>query len=366
MKIKSLKAKNDLKESEIFYRHLTQLSPDAIVIHSQGKIIFANRSCLQLVGAKKQSDIIGRDIMDFVHPDSKPLIVKRIMLMLKEKKQVPSLEEKFINLKGKIITAEVKAVPFNHKGKQAFLAILHDITKQKELEKKKDDFISTASHELKTPITSMKIYIGILEMYLKNNSYQKAKKIASSLKKQTERLNSLVTELLDVSRIETGKLKLNLEVFNLDELVEDTVENLKDITQKHEFVLRKEGDFKIKGDRFRIYQVLTNLLTNAVKYSPKGGNIVIKMQEKKGEAVISIKDHGIGIKKIEQKSIFNKLYQAPSAQIRTFSGIGMGLYISKEIINRHKGKIWVRSVEGKGSTFYFSLPLKRKVLSNQN
>ena len=170
-------------------------------------------------------------------------------------------------------------------------------------------------------------------------------------------MQKLVADLLDVSRLQTGKLLFNKEAFDLDTLLFETIEQLQGTT-KHVIVYKGKEKLLVEGDKFRIYQVLTNLLTNALKYSGESTQIQVRLQKVAGKAVISVKDFGIGIEKDQQKKIFERLYQVMDDTEKTFPGFGMGLYISKEIVKRHKGSIWVESEKGKGSTFYFSIPIK--------
>jgi signal transduction histidine kinase len=236
--------------------------------------------------------------------------------------------------------------------------IVSDVTSQKELEKRKDDFVNMASHELKTPLTSMKLYLDYLGNSLKKHGDTKAIRAYHSLKDQTGRLQKLVNDLLDVSRLQTGKLNFNKEQFRLDKLVEETAEWLQG-TAKQKIVLAKLTNLNVSADRFRIYQVLTNLITNAMKYAPDDQKIIIRVEKINDRAVVSVKDFGIGVAKDQQKKIFDRLYQVSDDQTKTFPGFGMGLYISHEIITRHRGQIWVESEIGKGATFYFSLPLEK-------
>jgi len=243
----------------------------------------------------------------------------------------------------------------NTKGKViAFASIIQDITLQKELETRKDDFVNMASHELKTPLTSLKLYLEVLSR-TGNNAHKKTH-ILSKLNQQTARIQDLVDDLLDVSRLNTGKLQLHKEKFNLNELIAETVQELQ-ATAAQELVFHHPNKaFVVKADRFRIFQVVTNLLTNAIKYSKAEKPIEVYIHGNDGVVEVKVVDHGIGIDKAEQKKIFERLYQVSDRVERTYPGLGMGLYISKEIINRHKGKIWVESTKGKGSTFYFRLP----------
>lgn len=241
---------------------------------------------------------------------------------------------------------------------QAQEKLKKSIKKLREMDRKKDDFISIASHELKTPLTSMKLFLELLSRQLE--TAKKADQSIHLLKKaqeQTHRLQRLVTDLLDVSRIQKGKLQFLSEPFRLDKLIEDTLDGL---SLQHNILIKKTTPLIVKGDKFRIYQVLTNFLTNANKYSPPNSEIHISIEKNDTNALVKVKDFGIGIAQNQQKNIFNKLYQVKNAEKKTYSGLGMGLFIAKEIITHHKGSIGVKSTKGKGATFFFTLPLFEK------
>jgi PAS domain S-box-containing protein len=231
-----------------------------------------------------------------------------------------------------------------------------DIDEQKTKEKAKDEFISTASHELRTPLTSAKAYIQLVEnsMLQKNNpDVIYVKKAGASI----ERLNSLVLELLDVSKIQHGKLGLNTSSFNFNNMLADAVESVQIASKKHTIITSGEIKNKITGDEQRLKQVVINLLTNAVKYSPEADKVFVHASLEDNLVKVSIKDTGIGIGKRNLNKIFERYFRE-EGQPGHFQGLGIGLSVSKEIIRRHNGKIWAESEPGKGSTFYFTLPVK--------
>ncbi|SOD12140.1 PAS domain S-box protein [Pedobacter xixiisoli] len=222
-----------------------------------------------------------------------------------------------------------------------------------ELNDKKDEFIGLASHELKTPLASINGYLQILNRLVKDLSAQKFLGKASL---QVRKITSLVNDLLDVSKIEAGKLKLTISSFDLKTVVEDAVELIKNTTQDYEIVLLDAPDLcMVEGDGQRIEQVVINLLSNAIKYSPGTNKIEVKLSQVKDEVLVGITDFGLGIAADKIKNLFSRFYRVDEAT-PNISGLGIGLYLSHEIISRHKGKIWVDSELGKGSTFWFSLP----------
>lgn len=225
----------------------------------------------------------------------------------------------------------------------------------KELNQYKDEFMVMASHELKTPITVIMANLQILDEIMEKN--ENAVFIKKALK-QVEKLSELISNLLDVSKIQAGKLSLSREQFDLDALLKEVIQNLQQTTKNHRIIYNKKNHQKLMvyADRERIEQVVTNIITNAIKYSRKSGDIMVNASKEDGSITVNIEDQGIGIPKKDLKNIFLRFYRV-SGSASSFAGSGVGLYIAAEIVRKHKGKIWAESTEGKGSVFYFSLPV---------
>lgn len=237
------------------------------------------------------------------------------------------------------------------------LQLLHffDITKQKELELQKDDFVSMASHELRTPLTSAKMYAQLALKELSKNST--AAFLLNKMDAQLDRLTSLVMTMLDTTRLQKGKLVIDKKPFILKDSALEILNDLA-ITTGRKLQINWQTKEYIYGNQERIAQVFTNLVVNAAKYSTQNKDIVISSQKKDSMVVVSVQDFGVGIPKEELKHIFDRFYQ--TKQQKAYPGLGLGLYISTEIIKQHGGKIWVDSEPGKGTTFYFSLPIFRE------
>lgn len=236
-----------------------------------------------------------------------------------------------------------------------------DVHHQKELEKQKDNFLGIASHELKTPVTSLKAYAQVLESMFKRSGDLRNAELLGKMNKQVDRLTNLISDLLDVTKINSGRLQFNNTEFDFNEMVEEVIEDVQRTSFKH--IIQPNLNFKktVFGDRDRICQVVTNLLTNAIKYSPEANEVVINTQEMGNKVQVSVQDYGIGIGADLKDHVFEQFYRVSGNTEHTFPGLGLGLYISSEIVKRLGGKIWVNSVEEKGSTFFFSIPLKPEI-----
>lgn len=341
---------------------IQQLPVGVLITDSKGRLTQHNKQADTILGVKLPPGFrIGKDELTNATLNGKPILSSSSPLTLALSRHKSNFRREFLYKKdGKrdaILQISSRAIK-NRDGKViAGVTTINDITAQKEMEKRKDDFVNMASHELKTPLTSLRLYLDSLMVSITSGNTDKAIKTLRSVHYQAERLQELISDLLDVSRLQTGKLSFTKEDFRLDSLLKQTVEELQG-TGKHKLSFTGRSPVKIRADKFRIYQVVVNLITNAMKYSPSDTEIEISLKRKGHQVIVSVKDQGIGIEKSQQKKIFDRLYQVTDVKEKTFPGLGMGLYISREIIKRHKGKIWVDSEKGKGSTFYFSLPEK--------
>lgn len=243
---------------------------------------------------------------------------------------------------------------------RAGLAI-HNAKLYKELQEAvqiRDDFIAIASHELKTPITSLKIYTQVLQQHSKSNGWNQLLPSFNKINVQIEKLMRLIGDLLNVSKVQSGRLELEWSTFNMYDLVKEIIESIQP-TSTQEIRFNGKTNLTVYGDKDRLGQIIINLLTNAIKYSPKSDKIVVKLNQNKQIIFVSVQDFGIGIDKKYLSHIFEQFYQVNDPEEKTFPGLGIGLYISREIARRHGGDITVDSQKGQGSTFTLTLPKKR-------
>lgn len=241
--------------------------------------------------------------------------------------------------------------------------VFDDLMKQiMENQRRKDEFIGIASHELKTPLTSIKGYVELLNTI---EDKQPNKQFAKKALENVNKLEKLIKDLLDVSKIQSGQLELNMKEFSIVSLLDETIAGFQMISKTHRIIRQDQlTDEIISADRQRIEQVLINLLSNAIKYSPGENKVIVYSQKTNEELIIKVRDFGIGIPKQEQPNIFERFYRTRDTSIH-ISGFGLGLYIAKDIIKRHGGRIWVES-QDKGSAFYFSLPLRTTADTSQS
>ena len=237
------------------------------------------------------------------------------------------------------------------------LLAIEDITERKQLEQQKDEFMRIASHELKTPVTSIKAYAQIMQRRFERKQDNESAMNMVRMNAQLDKLTGLIGDLLDVTKIEAGKMQFQIQSFDYDDLVAEMAETMQLTSEQHAVLVKGRAGVKALGDRDRTGQVLINLIGNAIKYSPHSDKIVVSVKASATEITTCVQAFGLGISQGKQKKVFDRFFRVSGPSMESFSGLGLGLYISAEIIRRLGGKIWVKSTSGKGSSFCFTLPI---------
>ncbi len=238
------------------------------------------------------------------------------------------------------------------------VAVIRDITTLRQLEQAKSEFVSTVSHELRTPLTSIKAYTATLLRDDVEFDEGTQKNFLHVIEEETDRLTRLISDVLDVSRIESGKLSLKFRDFDFIKLLGIVVEKIQSHSRDHSITIMAPDNLTpVNADPDKIEQVLMNLLDNAVKYSPAGGRVEVVVKEYANKLECSVRDNGVGIPPEHLSKIFEKFQRVDNPATRGIGGTGLGLYISRSIVEAHGGTIWAESDPGKGSVFRFTLPL---------
>lgn len=326
------------------------------------KILQVNSALVALLGYEKKEEIIGTYILDYTPPEFydhwHTLQVKLWSL------NVPSLSfETCLRKKdGSIIWCNVTSILFQDQGNTMGYTIIEDISLQHEAKKHKEDFIRIASHELKTPLTSLQAVLQIMNRMIKKETVITDKLIDLSGKSESYmgKLSKLVNDLLDFSKFESGKLSLNITRFRFSELIDNCCKHIR-IEGRYHISYKGDPSLEVEADENKIDQVLVNLVNNAVKYAPESMEIIVNVEELEEFMKVSVTDKGKGIPSDKLPHLFESYYQVNHDGNRG-SGLGLGLYISAEIIKNHGGEIGVISKLEEGSTFWFTIP---KVI-NQN
>ncbi len=342
-----------IKSQEILSRLIDSNVVGMALADLQGEFIETNDEFLEMLGYSPEEFVEnGLSWLEITPKEYKEIDQQKVD-ELKEKGYMTVFEKEYYHKDGHKVSVFLSGVMIND---EHVLCLMLDLTPQKTLQQKKDEFISIASHELKTPMTVIKGYLQLLTKKL-SQSKEDYGDFISIINFQLDKLNTLVNELHDMSKIESQKLRIHMEELDLNQLVESSIKEVSPFIDSHNIRLVEEVEnLKIHGDAIRLEQVLINLLTNAIKYSPDGGDIIVTVSKEKENAVVSVKDSGMGIPKSKLKDIFTKFFQVEeNTELR--EGLGLGLYISFEIIKQHRGTISVESKIEVGSTFTIKLPL---------
>lgn len=343
-------------EKLLYWAAIIESSDDAIMsISIDGYLTSWNRGAQRLYGYTSE-EVMGKPVSTLMPPNKKddfPFIMKK----LREGQRIEHYETQRMSKDGRLLDVSITVSPIRDSQGTIIGAskIARDITERVESERRRDEFVSTTSHELKTPITSQKVFGELLEQLIDKNGDTQYKPYIKKINLQTAKLTKLVEELLEISRLQTGRLTMERKKFAIDSLIDEIIENLV-YTTKHHIIKKGQTQKTIKGDRERIGQVLTNLLSNAVKYSPKADKVMVTAKTDTNSVIISVQDFGIGISDKYHDKIFDQFFRVAGVSEKTYPGMGIGLHLCKEIVHRHNGDIWVESEKGKGSTFSFSLP----------
>ncbi|NEN24216.1 PAS domain S-box protein [Cryomorpha ignava] len=343
-----------IKESEERFRSLTQTIPQLIwVTDAQGNAEFASSRWKEYSGVEPGGE---KEWEEIVHPDDYAGINESWMKSLATANVYKS-EVRLKNRAGDYRWHSVVAEPVLDSENKIikWVGAFTDINDQKLKDEKKDEFMGIASHEMKTPLTTAKAYLQMLELTLSDTA-EEAKMFALKASQSVDRLNELIGELLDVSKIQFGKLNYSMTTFNFNEMIVGTVENIQLTSPESIIIKTGKVNGAVMGDKNRLQQVVINLLSNAIKYSPHSESVFITLAQEKDRITVAVKDTGIGIAEQSLHKIFEKYHRVEEHAVQ-FQGMGVGLFISYEIIERHHGKLWVESEVGKGSTFYFTLPV---------
>ncbi len=343
-----------LKDSEEKFRGLVETLPHLVwITNEKGEAVYASSSWEEYSGFNSYE--VG-NWPAIVHPEDMEPMTEAWLGSL-ETGNLYHAEARLRNMHDEYRWHVVEGVPLkNEEGKiSKWIGAFTDINEQKLKEQKKDEFISIASHEMKTPITTAKGYLELLMLTIGQEN-PTAFLYANKATNAVQRLNDLVAELLDASKIQNGKLNYNISTFDFNEMLNETIENIQQGIRSHTITKHGKSLHNIKGDKHRLQQVIINLLSNAIKYSPNANSVLVEVEEKQNVLQVSVKDFGVGINKQHLDKIFDRYYRVQEHAIH-FQGLGIGLYISYDIICRHEGTMWAESEPGSGSTFYFTIPI---------
>lgn len=347
-----------LRDSEAFLTSIIETVREGLlVLDPKFRVISANYHFLRTFKVSAE-ETVGKQLYELGNNQWDILKLRELLItILPTNNPVVDfeVEHDFPHIGKKLMLLNAYRIELEGQFKDQILLAIEDITERKEIERRKDDFLSIASHELKTPLTTIKGYMQILERNVPKEASDKFSVTLAKVSQYVERLNNLIAELLDVSRIQTGNIELHEESFDFDRMMSEVVEGIQASAQHHRIILTGKVDATVTADETHIMQVLNNLLSNAVKYGPESENIEVNVTNISEYVKVSVRDYGVGMSIDDKKRVFERFFRGSDIQKR-FPGMGIGLYVCDQIIKNHNGTLWVESEKGKGSTFSFTIP----------
>lgn len=337
-------------EAEVMNRPIFEALPDARgqgleevmkKVYETGETFYASELPVSLLRHGRQ-DVVYQNFVYQAYRDVRGKIAGVIAITIDVTEQVEAR---------KIIEQSAAELREIHRQLEAELAVTREVQRQK------DDFIGMASHELKTPLTSLNALLQIAAQKLKNSDDAFLTGAMEKCNIQVKRMSAMINGFLNISRLESGKIQLEKRSFELSSLIREMVAEADLSVNSHRLLFVPGPAVQVNADRDKIGSVISNYISNALKYSPKNKDIILNYAVSNDEVVVSVKDEGLGIKPHDLSKIFERYYRVESDHTRYIAGFGIGLYLSSEIIQRHGGRVWAESDPGYGSTFYFSLPL---------
>ena len=335
---------------------LRHMSDGVIATDRRGRIVIMNTAALDILNLKSEK-VIGIPLLSILPLEEK--VTFRELLETQHERLI-HLEE---DGEDSIVQCEFSVIQRESGFISGLVCVLTDVTEQQKIDRERRNFVSNVSHELRTPLTSIKSYTEALVDGAWENK-EIAPRFLKVIETETDRMMRMITDLLNLSRMDQNRLALEKEFINMNELVVHIVSRFEMVLQSEPYRDKNyriltditQRDLWVELDQDKITQVLDNIINNAIKYSPDGGRIIVRLMETHTDIIVSVSDEGLGISRKDIPHLFDRFYRVDKARSRAMGGSGLGLAIAQEVIQLHGGKIWVNSIENKGSTFFVSLP----------
>ncbi|MCH5719103.1 PAS domain-containing sensor histidine kinase [Niabella hibiscisoli] len=349
-----------LKENEAFLSSIIETVRESLlVLDPDFKVISANDHFFKTFKVSSQ-ETIGKLLYDLGNGQWNIEKLKELLLKILPTNNPVldfEVEHEFPHIGKKLMLLNAYRIELEGQYKDRILIAIEDITERREIERRKDDFLSIASHELKTPLTSIKGFLQMLSRLQPAGMPDQYQVIFDKVNVSVDRLNMLITDLLDVSRIQSGNMEIHKDNFDFDKVVAETIEQMQSVSPDHTIISTGSSRALVKADEQQIVQVINNLLANAIKYSPDSKEIYVHISKVSDYVKLSVRDTGVGINLEDQQRVFQRFFRGAEFQ-KKFAGMGIGLYVCEQIIKNHNGTIWLNSEKGQGTTFNFTIPIE--------
>ena len=357
------------REATAKYRALVELSPDAILVHAGGKLVFVNTAAVRLLGARHPDELLGRDALQIVHPDDRDLVSERMRREIVDREAVPLIEERFLGLDGTAVDVEVTAIPFTFEGRPAGQVVARDITERKRVEEErarvwaaeqeameglkaldamKNTFLEAVSHDMRTPLTALLGNALTLVREDLDLPPEQARELLLRLVANARKLDRLLTDLLDLDRLSRGVIEARRQPTDLAELVHRVVDEI-DRRDGHTILVEAQP-LTASLDGPKVERIVDNLITNSLRHTPRGTTVWVRVGRSEGGILIAVEDDGPGVPEGIGEAIFEPFRQGPTQSAHS-PGVGIGLSLVARFAELHGGRAWVKEREGGGASF---------------
>jgi PAS domain S-box-containing protein len=345
-----------LRQSEERYRRLVELSPESIVVVADNKIVYVNAAGVRLLGATSAAELLATPPIELVQAEDWPRIAEGLRSLSEAGSVAPQTEVRLVRLDGRPLEAEITAAGVSFDGRPAVQVLIRDVGERRAVERMKDELLSVLGHELRTPLTSLRGSLGLLEGGVLGPLSTRGQRMIGIAVNNADRLIRMLNDVLDLERMQAGRLLLDMRPHDAADLIDLAVAEMRGQADRSNVqLIVDEVDGVVEADADRIVQVLTNLLSNSVKFSANGGQVRVSATTHGSQARFSVADQGRGIPADKLESIFERFQQVDASDARVKGGTGLGLTICKSIVQQHGGRVWAESKLGLGSTFYVEL-----------
>ena len=350
----ALQRLNDFNESI-----LGSIEDVVIVLDKEMDVIKANNAFINLF-KRGAPDISKLNFAELIKPyDTNNDLIESIKNAHDTKNSFKNRQIEIVDsLSGEKRIFDVSCVPLQSQADNNILLIIHDISIYKQIEKEREDIMGFVAHELRNPLSNVMLCNEIMSGALNDQNMEVLKDMLERNKNNVMRLNKMIAELYDATKVNSGYLQLELSTFNFADMIKEAIDMIEILQPDYNIIVKGDGNIMVLGDRYSLTQVVTNYLSNGIKYSDGKTDVVLSIRHDENTLTVSVKDEGLGISKAQLPYIFERFFRVEKT--RNIEGIGLGLYLCHRIIHAHKGHVWAESKKGKGSTFYFSIPLNFK------
>lgn len=345
-----------LERSADFNESILMSIEEAVIVLDDTLQVVQSNKAFDLIFKGDNGDAPQLNFAEIIKPyDANSQLLGNIENVIKRRKSFLNNQIAIDVVAGDKRIFDISCIPLQTSQDNNVVLVMHDITGHKELERQREDIIGFVAHELRNPLANLVLCNEIMTDATKDNNLSAVKSILERSKNNVMRLNKMIAELYDATTMNSGNLKLEISEFNFQDMLKEAIETIEVLQPSYNIIVKGHANIHIKADRYRLIQVITNYLSNGIKYSNGKTDVTLTVQHDVSTLTVSVKDEGLGISKEQLPYIFQRFFRAEKT--RNLEGVGLGLYLCQQIIQAHNGKVWAESEEGKGSTFYFSIPL---------